>query len=523
MTGKALMFVFVLLLVIFWSCALYYRIRDGAIQRMLLAMSSLMVFWMVIRIVKLLSLDVTVVRYLWYLYYVPFLFLPMILLWIGLETSGKETKARTIMKWGSFVLCSLLLLAVLTNDLHGMVFHLNVGFSDLDDYSYRFIYYIIFAWSLIMFVLFVIFSMSGNKIRLNPKMLYLVLVLAAMIAYFAGYVMKIPFFMYSEVSAVYCMFALMMIEVSRMIGLIEGNRHYLRLIKFAAMDVRIFDKDGREVFRTAGAAKAGTKKAGVAKAGAEKAGAAKAGAAKADARIVDKMKESDEAGTKTLYHKLRGGMMIETLHLGEVQRLSLILRIQNETLAVQRDMMTRVQEARTPASGHAGSSAAAVSEEAIFGEIERLLEGKIKKIETIADANMGSGDKQTRSLAKIKFLVNYCKRRGDIALNMIGEPMTNTDALALWLREALTEAEHLGIEGLLSQNGKADISVIRAAQLYDSFYEVLEHAIDTGVTSVVVSLETRGGEVIMRVATEMPGEEMKTLEYYSAEEGEQDV
>jgi hypothetical protein len=52
---------------------------------------------------------------------------------------------------------------------------------------------------------------------------------------------------------------------------------------------------------------------------------------------------------------------------------------------------------------------------------------------------------------------------------------------------------------------------------------VLEHAIDTGVTSIVASLDTRGGEVIMRIATEMPGEEMKTLEYYSAEGGERNA
>ena len=90
-------------------------------------------------------------RYLWYLYYAAFLFAP---LWffLGVLHLGKSDDYRGPRVWYlTYLPASALLIAVLTNDGHQLVFRFRNGVAHwLDGYSYGVLYYFIIAWIALM-------------------------------------------------------------------------------------------------------------------------------------------------------------------------------------------------------------------------------------------------------------------------------------------------------------------------------------------------------------------------------------
>ena len=106
-----------------WGVSLWQRIVQAQVRRYLAAMAALCVFWLSIRTVKFFfAATPAAIRYLWYGYYFPMLFLPLLCVFVALSL-GKPENYR-LPKWTSFLYIptALLLLLVLTNDLHQLVF-----------------------------------------------------------------------------------------------------------------------------------------------------------------------------------------------------------------------------------------------------------------------------------------------------------------------------------------------------------------------------------------------------------------
>ena len=96
-------------------------------------------------------------RHIWYLYYVPMLAIPLLLLYVSDLISAKED-SRFPKGWIlPFAITVILIITVLTNDLHQFVFKFNPGFDNWDyDYSYGIIYYIVSVWQFSIYLIAVI-------------------------------------------------------------------------------------------------------------------------------------------------------------------------------------------------------------------------------------------------------------------------------------------------------------------------------------------------------------------------------
>ena len=111
-----------------------------------------MVFWLVIRSTNYFFVaDAEIKRYLWYLYYLPMLFIPLFSLFVAISL-GKPANARLsktvlLLLYIPTVLCLLL---VLTNDFHQLVFSFPKGevWTDKNN-GYTFGYYIVLGWEII--------------------------------------------------------------------------------------------------------------------------------------------------------------------------------------------------------------------------------------------------------------------------------------------------------------------------------------------------------------------------------------
>ena len=135
-----------------WGFSVRHRIVSKNIRRLLTAESGLLVLWMLIRTVKYYFVaDPNVNRMLWYLYYIPMLFVPVLAILIS-ASIGKPEQARAPRWTLPLALFTAILVGiVLTNDLHQFIFIFPEGtavFTD-EDYSYGTGYYFVIGWEIL--------------------------------------------------------------------------------------------------------------------------------------------------------------------------------------------------------------------------------------------------------------------------------------------------------------------------------------------------------------------------------------
>ena len=126
-----------LLLFFLWAVSIDRRIIQKQTLHCLRLTAALMLVWLVLRTLKYeVVTDLTVARYIWYLYYLPMLFIPLLGVYIALSL-GKSEEFRLTGKIGTLALIPVtLFLLVITNDLHQQMFAFRSGVPGRpDNYS----------------------------------------------------------------------------------------------------------------------------------------------------------------------------------------------------------------------------------------------------------------------------------------------------------------------------------------------------------------------------------------------------
>ena len=110
-------------LMTWWGVSIRQRIVQTQARQYLMAIALLCVFWLDARTVKFFfAASPAAIRCLWYSYYFPMLFIPLLSVLVALSL-GKPENYR-LPRWTNllYIPPSALLLLVLTNDLHQLVF-----------------------------------------------------------------------------------------------------------------------------------------------------------------------------------------------------------------------------------------------------------------------------------------------------------------------------------------------------------------------------------------------------------------
>ena len=138
-----------LLLFSVWCYSLWARIVQVQVRHYMLAISALMVLWILLRSIKF-SIDNTdAERLLWYFYYFPMLFIPMLSVFVS-QSLGKGEDFR-LPRWTKLLYLPtlLLLLLVLTNDLHQQVFSFPSGILSDREYRYEVGFFFVLGWEVL--------------------------------------------------------------------------------------------------------------------------------------------------------------------------------------------------------------------------------------------------------------------------------------------------------------------------------------------------------------------------------------
>lgn len=231
-----------------WGISVRNRIIQPQVRRYLTAVSALMVFWITVRTIRY-SLEECpwVIRHLWYLYYLPMLFIPLLAVFIALSL-GKPESFR-LPKWATLlnIPTTTLLLLVLTNDLHQLVFIFPADASVwANDYSYAAGYFMAVGWMMLCTVTALVTMMIKCRIPHSRAVLMLPFVPAmAALIYGACLFFRLPWLkvIAGDMTVVFCLFITAILESCIACGLIQSNTGYEELFMVSRLGAQITNQE----------------------------------------------------------------------------------------------------------------------------------------------------------------------------------------------------------------------------------------------------------------------------------------
>ena len=246
-----------LLLFALWGFSLDRRIIQRQTLHCLRLTAALMLLWLILRTLKYsVVTDLTAGRYIWYLYYLPMLFLPLLWVYIALSM-GKSEDYRLSRGIGMLsIIPAALFLLVITNDLHQQVFAFKSGVPGLPvsgTYSYRPLYFICLGWMVgcMAFSLVCLFRKSripsGEGKRITPFVLG-----CAMLLYSILYLSGIPAvrWWFGDMNVMFCLLYAAIYESCIRCRMIPSNTGYVELFEASTLAACIADRSGRIVLRS---------------------------------------------------------------------------------------------------------------------------------------------------------------------------------------------------------------------------------------------------------------------------------
>lgn len=251
-----------LLLFALWGFALDRRIIQRQTLHCLRLTAALMLLWLILRTLKYsVVTGLAAGRYIWYLYYLPMLFLPLLGVYIALSM-GKSEDYRLSRGTGMLsIIPAALFLLVITNDLHQQVFAFKSGVPGLPvsgTYSYRPLYFICLGWMVVCmaFSLVCLFRKSripsGEGKRITPFVLG-----CAMLLYSILYLSGIPAvrWWFGDMNVMFCLLYAAIYESCIRCRMIPSNTGYVELFEASTLAACIADRSGRIVLRSRAAGK----------------------------------------------------------------------------------------------------------------------------------------------------------------------------------------------------------------------------------------------------------------------------
>ena len=428
-----------------WYISLKMRIVEKRIQRHLCAVALLMIFWMVVRTIKFGSTNNTIQRYLWYFYYLPMLFIPLEAFIISMSLGNKKLPG-----WIKylFVPANLLLLLVLTNDIHQRVFIFKDSLLSTKAYTYGIGYYIVALW-MITFAGISLFIMV-SKCRLKDSWIYLPLFpFAISILYAIGYAKEVPFVRVwlTDLTVAQCLFFMSMFESCIQSGLIQSNVGYRELFEATTMKAELFNKDFKLLYSSI------------------------------DNPVTDKnilkkaLKEATFLDENTLIkgHDIKHGYIFWQEDISKLVSINKELELTQEELIDTGDVLKASHEQQERYLRLTEESRLYDLIELDTSEQVKILNEKVQRLKEVEDIN-----EARFLLGEISVLGTYIKRKSNLIFIGREKKVIDIDELKLCLNETSSILCLCGIDAKMIVDIKKEYPIGIIHKIYDYLEDILE-------------------------------------------------
>ena len=236
-----------------WVIYLNKHVVQKKVRQYLTAIGCLMVCWFFLRTVKYhILLDPLGGHICWYLYYIPMILIPTFGLSATLLMDGAEKKTT---KWITGILLFfsvVLIVCVLTNDLHQHVFRFEgpVPYSD-KNYSYGILFMLIQFWIIACLVIMEILLVKKSRIPDRKRFWLPVIPGLLLLGWNIANLLRLPFIktFAGDMTAICCLLMAAIFQGCILCGLIQTNSRYFELFQATGgLDAEITDNSFRRYY-----------------------------------------------------------------------------------------------------------------------------------------------------------------------------------------------------------------------------------------------------------------------------------
>ena len=450
-----------------WGVSIRTRIIQTQVRRYLLAIIVIMALWLLLKIIKHSIDSMDIKRWLWYWYYFPMLFIPVVALFVSMSLGKAENYQLPLWTKLLYAPSGLLLLLVLTNDLHQGVFSFPSGIMTDIDYCYEAGYYIVLGW--VMLCAFASFAIMLKKCRIPQSKTVLLLPLIPLglsliycIAYICG--VRFVLLLAGDMTVTHCLLIFAAFEGCIWCGLIQSNMGYDELFEATMLPVQITNADFslRHI-----------------------------SAAMREPIPQDTLRQMGadtvelDADTLLKRHSLHGGWVFWEEDVSELNRLHEALKLTHDEL---RDMGNVLTAENAQREKHLRLS----EENRLYDMMEMqtsrqiaMLRGRLTAIQRMTDENLAR-----RLLGQTIVIGTYIKRRNNLIFVGAQRGVISMQELRLCFNESIECLNLYGVECRALIDGEILLATEQAAQIYDLFEAVVEIGLES-LESLLISVEIR--------------------------------
>ena len=444
------------LLVLSMGLVLYYAHRvspTGGLSAMMKLLSWTGLLLILLRGVKYSALSEVEIlaRHTWYLYYVPFLLLPLFLFCISLLVSSKDSAHIPKAWYWSLALTLCLIVMVLTNDWHQQVFAFLPDFVRWDsEYTYRWLFYVITVWQFALFLASIIILVFKCRIGSSQKSAWVILIPMAtgVVMYVLLFVGKMPMLKGApiiEVPEAHLFTAAIVLECCMQLGLIPTNNDYGKLFRNLSIAAQITDRKGAPVYSSSSATPL----------------TAQQFALPGGARIAE----------HTVLHKMviPGGYGFWQDDMTELDRVNAELAEAKERLAEETELIRLRNELKE-------KQAKIEQRTQMYDAIARRTQRQSQAISQLAVEARQSTDPVLKDACRrrITLLGAYIKRFANLMLLSEVSDLIEGGELGLSVMEVLRYLNYCGVPGECISNADCFVSAAAALYVFETFQTILE-------------------------------------------------
>ena len=462
-----------------WGISVCRRIIQPQVRRYLTAISALMVFWVTARTLRHLFAETPwALRHLWYLYYLPMLFIPLLALFVALSL-GKPDNFR-LPKWTAllYIPTAALLLLVLTNDLHQLVFRFpEDAVVWMNEYRYGIVYFPVVGWMVLCALTALVIMLVKCRVPNSRKVLVLPFVPVVLsVIYGALYIFQLPWLrlIAGDVTVVFCLLIAATLESCIQCGLIQSNTHYRELFDASTVGAQITDPEYHVVLSSRAAQEVNIE----------------------TLRQTQQAPVMLEGGIRLSGAPIKNGYVIWTEDVSPLIRVLNDLEEAKENLQDNKDILEEEHAVKE-------REAHIAEQERLYHIIQRDTAKQILLMDEMIEQaeNAGSDEERRQILKKMLVIGAYLKRRSNLVFLSDKDSMLEATELELSIGESINNLETFGVTcGFISELTGLILSM-NVIAMYDFFEEIAERSLDR-MSSILVHAGIKAGFLVFSLDTD---------------------
>lgn len=465
-------------LIFLWGKSIRERIIQEDVRRLLLLICCLLFFWLFIRNIKYLFTEKESIlsRYLWYLYYVPQCLVPPFSFLMALRLTKKREKKKDRLGFLILIPAFILIISILTNDIHQKAFLFKPGFEDFSsDYRHGPIFYLAIFWiaALVFLSLLTLFFKSGisacRRRTWIPLLTFLLCSLICTLCFrYAIRSYKIPELLSFSF--------ILIIESCVWIGLIPSNQNYEIYSDHSKIRFVLTDKDLNPVKSTIEGENIPVfffKEA------------------------IEKERVLINQDERLSHIEIHGGHSFFLEDLSGINRLLERLSNANEILKEERELITYENDLKK-------KRITVEKKNALYDEIYRTNLQEMNRIQTLIEKTHPGSPDFRKDLLMASVYLAYIKRRSNLAIINTESDTIDIREISLSIQESIRALKELEIHCLFQDDSKGRIDTSKGILLYEFFQSNLSERLNT-MRELLVHLYRKDTSTYLRVVNEDDG------------------